>query len=168
VTAAIRRAPRPPEYAAPRSEDHIAVTVGRQLFGLPIGHVQEVFVASAITSVPLASREVVGLLNLRGRVVTAICLRRRLGLPDPETARRIAVGVECCGEFYALFVDEVGEVLTLAPETREPNPVHMDDRWIELSLGVHRLDGRLLVILDVDAILAFGAGTIARHDLVKE
>ena len=88
--------------------------------------------------------------------------------PDPETARGIAVGVEYGGESYALFVDEVGEVLALPPETREPNPAHMDVRWIELSLGVHRLDGRLLVILDVDAILAFGAGTIARHDLVKE
>jgi purine-binding chemotaxis protein CheW len=168
VNAPIDQALRPSEHACAGGQDHVAVTVAGQLFGLPIDRVHEVFVASAITSVPLAPREVLGLLNLRGRVITAVCLRRRLGLPDPGTPRGIAVGVEHSGEPYALFVDEVGDVLGLAPDTREPNPVHMDPRWIQLSLGVHRLEGRLLVILDVDAVLASEAGAIARRDLAKE
>lgn len=134
--------------------EYVTVSVADQLFGLPIDRVREVFVVSAMTGVPLAPREIVGLLNLRGRVVTALCLRRRLGLRDPDAGRAMAVGIECEGEFYGLLVDGVGEVVKLAPDTFEPNPVHMNRRWVELSLGVHRLDGRLLVILDVDAVLA--------------
>jgi len=151
--------PHPPSQARSPTEEveYVGVTVADQLFGLPIHRVYEVFVVSAITDVPLAPREILGLLNLRGRVVTALCLRRRLGLPDPNSSRGMVVGIERGGEFYGLLVDEVGEVLKLASDTREPNPVHMDPRWIHLSLGVHRLAGRLLVILNVDAVLALGS-----------
>jgi purine-binding chemotaxis protein CheW len=168
VNAPVAHAPPPAGRATASGRDYVAVAVAGQLFGLPIDRVHEVFLASAVTSVPLAPREVLGLLNLRGRVITAVCLRRRLGLADPESPSGIAVGVEHGGESYALFVDEIGDVLGLAPDTREPNPVHMDPQWIQLSLGVHRLAGRLLVILDVDAVLALGAGAIARRDLTKE
>jgi purine-binding chemotaxis protein CheW len=114
-----------------------------------------VFIASALTDVPLSPREIVGLLNLRGRVVTAMCLRRRLGLPDrTEDGRNMAVGLEHQGESYGLLVDQVGEVMKLSAETHEPNPVHMDPRWVKLSRGVHRLDEKLLIILDVDAVLS--------------
>jgi purine-binding chemotaxis protein CheW len=108
--------------------------------------------------VPLAPREIIGLLNLRGRVVTAMCMRRRLGLPNRSTTEReMAVGLEHHGESYGLLVDSVGEVMKLAPDTRESNPVHMDRRWAKLSRGVHRLEDNLLVVLDVDAVLALGA-----------
>jgi purine-binding chemotaxis protein CheW len=66
----------------------------------------------------------------------------------------MAVGLEHAGESYGLLVDQVGEVMKLSPEAREPNPVHMDPRWARLSRGVHRLDGRLMIILDVDAVLS--------------
>lgn len=132
------------------------MTVGEQTFGLPIDRVHDVFIASSLTAVPLAPREIVGLLNLRGRVVTATCLRRRLGLSDREGAgQNMAVGLEHQGESYGLLVDAVGEVMKLDPDTREPNPVHMDKRWVKLSRGVHRLDDKLLIILDVDAVLSF-------------
>jgi purine-binding chemotaxis protein CheW len=134
-------------------EDYVTVTVANQVFGLPIDRVHDVFIASALTGVPLAPREIVGLLNLRGRVVTAMCLRRRLGLPDAETGREMAVGLEHGGESYGLLVDQVGEVMKLSSDSREANPVHMDPRWVRLSRGVHRLDGQLLIILDVDAVL---------------
>ena len=138
-------------------DEYVTVMVADQMFGLPIERVHDVFIASALTSVPLAPREIVGLLNLRGRVVTAMCLRRRLGLADRrESGRDMAVGLEQQGEFYGLLVDAVGEVIRLAPDTREPNPVHMDARWAEVSRGVHRLDDTLLIILDVDAVLSFG------------
>ncbi len=135
-------------------DEYVTVTVADQIFGLPIDRVHDVFIASAVTEVPLAPREIVGLLNLRGRVVTAMCLRRRLGLPDAESGREMAVGLENQGESYGLLVDQVGEVMKLSRETREPNPVHMDSRWAKLSGGVHRLDGQLLIILDVDAVLS--------------
>ena len=113
--------------------------------------------ASAVTGVPLAPREIVGLLNLRGRVVTAMCLRRRLGLPEGGSGREMAVGLEHQGESYGVLVDQVGEVMKLSSETREPNPVHMDPRWVRFSRGVHRLENQLLIILDVDAVLALDA-----------
>jgi len=138
-------------------DEYVTVMVGEQIFGLPIDRVHDVFIASAVTEVPLAQREIVGLLNLRGKVVTAMCLRRRLGLPDGESGREMAVGLEHQGESYGVLVDQVGEVMKLSAETREPNPVHMDPRWARLSRGVHRLDDKLLIILDVDAVLALDA-----------
>jgi purine-binding chemotaxis protein CheW len=137
--------------------EYVTVMVADQMFGLPIDRVHDVFIASAVTHVPLAPREIIGLLNLRGRVVTAMCLRRRLGLPDAETGREMAVGLEHHGESYGLLIDQVGEVMKLSSELREPNPVHMDPHWVRLSRGVHRLDGQLLIILDVDAVLALEA-----------
>jgi purine-binding chemotaxis protein CheW len=135
--------------------EYVTVMVGEQIFGLPIDRVHDVFIASALTDVPLAPREIVGLLNLRGRVVTAMCLRRRLGLADrAEDGRNMAVGLEHQGESYGLLVDQVGEVMKLTADTHEPNPVHMDPRWVKLSRGVHRLDDKLLIILDVDAVLS--------------
>jgi len=139
------------------SDEYVTVMVGDQMFGLPIDRVHDVFIASAVTCVPLAPPEIAGLLNLRGRVVTALCLRRRLGLPDAESGCEMAIGLEHQGESYGVLVDDVGEVMKLSPETREPNPVHMDPRWFRLSRGVHRLDSRLLIILDIDAVLALDA-----------
>jgi purine-binding chemotaxis protein CheW len=139
------------------ADEYVTVMVADQMFGLPIDRVHDVFIASAVTGVPLAPREIVGLLNLRGRVVTAMCLRRRLGLPEGASGREMAVGLEHHGESYGVLVDQVGEVMKLSPETREPNPVHMDPRWVRLSRGVHRLENQLLIILDVDAVLALDA-----------
>lgn len=140
----------PGEAADLEASEYVTVTVADQMFGLAIDRVHDVFIASALTTVPLAPPEIVGLLNLRGRVVTAMCLRRRLGLPDREGGRReMAVGLE--------HQDEIGEVMKLSPSSHEPNPVHLDERWIGLSRGVHRLEHGLLIILDIDAVLAFGA-----------
>jgi purine-binding chemotaxis protein CheW len=80
-------------------EEYVTVAVADQMFGLAIDQVHDVFIASSLTTVPLAPREIVGLLNLRGRVVTAMCLRRRLGLPDRAGGKaEMAVGLEHQGE----------------------------------------------------------------------
>lgn len=146
------------------TEDFVTVHVDGVLFGLAIERVHDVFVPSGVTPVPLAPPEIVGLLNLRGRVVTALCLRRRLGMPAAvrdEAAgpndRGMAIGLEQGGETFALIVDGVGEVLKLGMDTRESAPINLDARWRDLTVCVHRLEGRLLVILDVDALLNFGA-----------
>jgi purine-binding chemotaxis protein CheW len=140
------------------SLDYVTVTVGEQLLGLPIARVHDVFITNRITVVPRAPSEIVGLLNLRGRIVTAICLRKRLGRPPmpgsaDDKAEMVAVGVDHGGEAYALIVDAVGEVMRLDRTTLEPPPVHLDRGWAMLAAGVHRLSDRLLVVLDVDAIL---------------
>ena len=90
----------------------VTVRTAGQLFGLGIAQVRDVFVPKGLSTVPLAPPEVAGLLNLRGRIVTAIDLRLRLGLPRREAdASRIAIGIEERGELYGLLVDEVGDVL---------------------------------------------------------
>ena len=144
------------------TDDFVTVYVGETLFGLAIERVHDVFVPSGVTPVPLAPAEIVGLLNLRGRVVTAMSLRRRLGLPEAEAdgakaSPKMAIGLEHAGETFALVVDGVGEVLKLGADSREAVPINLDPRFRDLATCVHRLDGRLLVILDVDALLGFTA-----------
>lgn len=103
--------------------DYVTVMVAEQMFGLPIERVHDVFIPSAMTTVPLAPREIMGLLNLRGKVVTAISLRRRLGLPDDvRGGDAMAIGIEHGGESYGLLVDGVGEVLRLTQKRWRPRP----------------------------------------------
>lgn len=136
------------------STQYVTVVIGGQLFGLPISKVHDVFVPESMTRVPLSAPEIAGVLNLRGRIVTAIDMRRRLGLPPSErTGTVMAVGIEYRGESYGLIIDEVGEVLTLPSASREANPANLDRRWAEISGGVHRLSGQLMVILDVERVL---------------
>lgn len=136
---------------------YVTVSVGGQLFGLPIARVRDVFIASVITPVPLAPPQIRGLLNLRGRVVTALCLRRRLGLPPgAEDGDIMTVGLESGSDGYGLIVDSVGEVVSVRREMREPPPANLDARWAAVARGVHRLNGKLLIVLHVDALLAFG------------
>ena len=142
--------------------EYVTTMIGGQLFGLPISRVQDVFMPERLTRVPLASRDVAGVLNLRGRIVTAIDMRARLGLPKEETDRPpMAVGVELRGESYGLLIDSIGEVLKLPDEGREVNPVNLDPRMATMSAGVHRLDGQLMVVLDVDRVLEIVADKLA-------
>jgi len=142
--------------------EYVTVFIGGQLFGLPISRVQDVFMPDRLTRVPLSHPDIAGVLNLRGRIVTAIDMRVRLGLVREKDARpAMAVGIESKGESYGLLIDSVGEVLKLSPESREQNPINLDSRWARVSAGVHRLDGQLMVILDVDSVLAMGGEQMA-------
>lgn len=134
--------------------EYVTVTIGEQLFGLPIGQVQDVFVPGRLTPVPLAPEEIAGVLNLRGRIVTALDMRCRLGLPKRDVRRNaMAVGIELNGESYGLVIDAVGEVLKLHESTREPPPINLDGRLAQVAAAIHRLDGELLVVLDVGRLL---------------
>lgn len=143
--------------AADAAQLTLTLTVAGQLCGVPVLAVRDVLSAQAITRIPLAPAEVAGSLNLRGRIVTAVDLRPRLGLPPREAGQRaMSVVVEQAGELYSLLADQVGEVLTLNPAERAPNPPTLHPSWRELSLGVHRLGGDLLVLLDVARLLEIG------------
>jgi purine-binding chemotaxis protein CheW len=138
--------------------EYVTAMIGGQLFGLPIGRVQDVFVADRLTRVPLSPPEIAGIINLRGRILTVIDMRRRLNLPQQASDKRcMAIGIECRGESYALLIDEVGEVMSLPDAARETNPVNLDPRLAEVSIGVFRLDSQLLVILDIDRVLQVNA-----------
>ena len=134
--------------------EYVTVTVGEQLFGLPISRVQDVFVPDRLTRVPLAPAEVAGILNLRGRIVTAIDMRSRLDMGRrPDGQPLMAIGIELKGESYGLLVDSVGEVLKLANSACEAKPANLDARLARVAAGVVRLEGQLLVVLDVDRVL---------------
>ena len=123
------------QVSATHEFEYVTVLVDRQIFGLPIERVHDVFIASALTRVPLAPREIAGLLNLRGRIVTALCLRRRLGLPDKDVnGEDMAVGLEHHGEAFGLLVDSVGEVMRLTTDTLEKNPVKRDPELYYFSV----------------------------------
>jgi purine-binding chemotaxis protein CheW len=154
-----------PDTAAPRAVqahaladsdlEYVTLTIRDQTFGLPIADVHEVFATHQITTVPLAPAAIKGLLNLRGRVVTALCMRTLLGLGDAGAVPEcMAIGVEMEGEPFALLVDRVGDVMRLPLATLEPNPIHIDENWQNLSRGVHRLETSILVVVDLGKIIA--------------
>jgi len=134
--------------------EYVTFITAGQLFGLPIDCVQDVFKPTNITRVPLAGSEIAGVLNLRGRIVTAIHLSDRLALQSrAERVTPMAIGIESGAESFGLLVDAIGEVLKLPDSEREANPVNLDRELARVSAGVFRLDGQLLVVLDVDRIL---------------
>jgi purine-binding chemotaxis protein CheW len=132
------------------------VYVGGQPFGLPVDCVQTIFRIEAITPVPLGPREIVGLVNLRGKIVTAVSLRRRLQMPDaPQTKSALAIGMEHRGENFALVVDEVGDVIFVNPQTQISLPPHLDPHRAKLTEAAYRLDHEILSLLDVGSLFDF-------------
>lgn len=133
---------------------YVTIFISGQLFGLPISRVHDVFVPESVTRVPLSQTEIAGVLNLRGRIVTAIDMRKRLGLTSLKTEGSLmAIGIEFKEESYGLIIDSVGEVLDLSETSREAVPSNLDQRWASIAAGVHRLEHDLMVILDVDKVL---------------
>jgi purine-binding chemotaxis protein CheW len=150
------------ENAQQSLTEYVTAMIGGQLFGLPIMRVQDVFIPERLTRVPLAPPEIAGILNLRGSIVTLIDMRRRFGLGERnDDDAAMAIGVESRGESYGLLIDSVGEVLKLDDAEREPNPVNLDQRLARVSAGIHRLDGQLLMVVDVDRVLDIGTKELA-------
>lgn len=138
------------------NQDYVTMTIADQLFGIPVLQVQDVLGHQRITRIPLAPPEVAGSLNLRGRIVTAIDVRLRLGLQSRAKDKPgMSIVVDLRGELYSLMVDSVGEVLSLTNEDFERNPATLDPRWREVSTGIYRLNGQLMVVLDVPRLLNF-------------
>lgn len=137
------------------TREYVTVEVAGQLFGIEVTKIHDVFQPQSLTRVPMAPSEVRGVLNLRGRIVTAIDARQRLGLPEVENQDHsiMAIGVEINNESYGLIIDSVGEVLRLALKDREVLPANMDLRWQDVSKGIYRLDDRLLIVLDIEKML---------------
>ncbi len=134
--------------------DYITMTIAGQLFGLPVLSVQDVLGPQKIAKIPLAPPEIAGSLNLRGRIVTAVDMRKRLHLERrDDDENNMSIVVEHQGELYSLVIDQVGEVLNLPSERFEATPANLDSRWRDVSAGVFRLDESLLVVLEIDCVL---------------
>ena len=135
-------------------EDFVTFIVDDQLFGIPIIQVQDILSPETIASIPLAPPEVKGSINLRGRIVTVIDVRVRLGLARREgDDMGMAVTVEHQHELYTLLVDRVGDGIGLSKESYESNPSTLSPDWREFANGVYRLEKELMVVLDVERLL---------------
>ena len=132
----------------------VTLSVGGQLCGIPVGEVRDVVSARAINRIPLASPVIAGNLNLRGRIVTAIDVRRRLDLPPAASdAAAMSVVTEHEGNLYALLVDSVRDVVTLAASGAEATPPTLHAAWARYGAGVFQMPDGLLVTLDVPRLL---------------
>lgn len=135
-------------------EDFVTFIIKGQMFGIPVLNVQDILTPDSIASIPLAPPEVKGSINLRGRIVTVIDVRVRLGLePRDGSHDNMGVTVEHHNELYTLLVDDVGDVIGLSKEFYEGNPSTLDPLWREFALGVYRMEEKLMVVLDVERLL---------------
>ena len=133
---------------------YVTFLLADHLYGIDVQRVQEALRAPARTRVPLATPDVAGLVNLRGQVVLTIDLRARLGLPPADDEPAMTVVVQVDSEPVSLLVDAIGDVVECGPGTFELPPPTLDARLSALVRGVHKLDDRLLLVLDVDAAVS--------------
>jgi len=134
--------------------DYLIIHLEDQIFGVPVLQIQDVLRDIKFTKVPLAPAEVSGSLNLRGRIVTAINVRQRLGLgPYMGDKPSLSVVVEHEGELYSLVIDSVGDVLSIKDNSIQYNPPTLDPLWRDISTGIHRMDEKLMLVLDVSKLL---------------
>jgi purine-binding chemotaxis protein CheW len=128
-------------------------------FGLDVLHVQEVIRYQEMTRVPLAQPVVCGLINLRGQIVTALDLRRRLELKDrPADQLPVNVVVHTDDGAVSLLVDEIGDVLEVPQQTFERPPETLRGTARELIRGAYKLQDRLLLILDTERTVNVAGG----------
>ena len=129
-------------------------TLNGLLFGLEVNQIQEVLLWQDMTRVPLAPPMVRGLINLRGQIVTAIDLRRRLEFPPLAGEQRpMNVVVRTDDGAVSLLVDEIGDVVEVDESAFETPPETLTGLARDVTRGVYKLDGRLLVIIDIHRIL---------------
>lgn len=134
-------------------QDFLTLRIDGQLFGLPVLQIQDVLGPQKVTRIALAPPEIAGALNLRGRIVTAIDVRRALGLQPKDLSDQMSVVVEYDDELFSLIIDEVGDVLNMGQARFETNPGTLDKKWLDVSDGIYRLEEELLVILNIDELL---------------
>jgi purine-binding chemotaxis protein CheW len=137
-------------------DDFVTFFINDQMFGIPVLKVQDILQPEHIASIPLAPPEVKGSINLRGRIVTVIDVRVRLGLKPKKHeagAKGMGVTVEHGHDLYTLLVDRIGDVMGLSSDLFERNPATLDPKWREFSMGVYRLEKNLLVVLDIERLL---------------
>jgi purine-binding chemotaxis protein CheW len=131
--------------------------VDDMLFGVDVMNVQEVIRYQEMTSVPLASSTVRGLINLRGQIVTAIDMRARLGLTPRDTNELpMNVVATTADGVVSFLVDEIGDVLEVEERVFERAPETMNATFRELVPGVFKLEGQLLLLLDAEKVAALG------------
>lgn len=139
---------------AGQSRQYSTFHVGSLFFGVEVLQVQEVLRYLEMTRVPLAPDVIEGLINLRGQIVTAVDMRRRLGLPKrPDGHLPMNMVVRSDDGAVSLLVDEIGDVLDVPADCFESVPDNLPAEQRELIAGIYKLEGRLLLVLDAERAL---------------
>jgi len=139
----------------------VGFQVGRETYGVPIGAVQEILRTLPITAVPGAPPQVEGVINLRGRIVSVVDLRKRCGAPVAVDARRNRIVVaEVQGRRVGMLVDSASEVLRIAESCIEPPSTLFGETAESYVTGVAKLPGRLVILVDISKMLQ-GAEAVA-------
>lgn len=155
IAEPLRSQPTMPAASPTRDQRCFTIVSEGRIFGLPVERIQTVFEIMTVTPVPLAPYAILGLVNLRGKIATAISLRRRLRAdPTASETSRLAVGLEHHGETFAVIVDEVGDVLPLERKDEIDLPPHLGAEGVKFA-SIHRLDDLILPMLDLDWVLSF-------------
>lgn len=139
------------------------------MFGTPVAMVQEVIQQQQLTRVPLAPEVVSGMINLRGQIVCALDLRRRLNLPvQPGDHAAVNVVVRTDEEAASLVVDEIGDVIEVAAEAHEDPPETLQGVAREVIKGVYKLPHDLLLVLDIGKIVDLGETVKPKRESSRE
>lgn len=123
------------------------------MFAIPVLDVQEVIRSQPATEVPLSENCISGLINLRGQIVTLVNLRNLLGLEDNLSDQYMNVIIKSDESLYSIMVDEICDVIDVEDSTFEPTPDTISARLKSYASGVHKLEDRLLIILDLKKLL---------------
>lgn len=149
-------------YTGTGTRQFCTFMVADLFFGVDVLDVQEVILHDDCTPVPLAPAEVSGLINLRGHIVTAIDLRRRLGMPPAgqlktPNGKPLNIVARVGNGAVSLLVDEIGDVLYLPDDAFEEPPPTLRGPAREIIRGVYKLDKRLMLELDTERAITLGA-----------
>ena len=132
----------------------VTFTLGEEEFGVDILRVQEIIRMMPVTRVPAAPAFVEGIINLRGKVIPVIDMRARFGLRAGAADERTRIMVvEMGGRVAGFIVDSVSQVLRLPASTVEAPPAVIEGGGSDFIRGVGKLEGRLLLLLDLDLLL---------------
>ncbi len=132
--------------------------VAGMFFGVDVRNVQEVLRYQEMTRVALAPEVIEGLINLRGQIVTAIDMRRRLKLPQRDTGTYpMNVVIRSEDGAISLLVDEIGDVIEVSESDYEPPPANIPAAQRAFVDGVYKLDGKLLLVLNTARTLTIGS-----------
>jgi purine-binding chemotaxis protein CheW len=134
----------------------VSFNLGNEEYAVDILKVQEINRMVEITTIPNAPSYVEGVINLRGKVIPVINLRKKFGLELKEMDAHSRIIVVDVGKTVGLIVDSVSEVLRLSSDTVEPPPPMTGSGSSEYILGIGKLQDRLLILLDIDSLLKRG------------
>jgi len=138
----------------PESGQYLTAYVNDHYIGVSIRNIQDVIGPQSITQIPRARDAIAGVLNLRGRIVTAIDMHKRLEEPCTH-AKSASMGIiiESHDELFSLLVDHVEDVMTINFEDIEHVPPTLNPLWQSVCEGVYQMQGKIMILIDIERIL---------------